>query len=96
MLHLKVRNLPIRNLRMWLALVALDGYSSLGTVPDCSLPYIRALGFRKSCLRVAHQLLQRTRRTAVALPTASSSDRPRTNVATAHFLTDSADSRRQV
>jgi hypothetical protein len=41
--------------------------------------------------RVAHELLHRTWRFAVALPTASSSDRPLPNVATAHSLTDSAD-----
>jgi hypothetical protein len=84
-LHLKVRNLPIRNLQM-----RLPGVSSPAIPPlapsRIALCLFLSIRVPQILLRVAHQLLQRTGRFAVALPTASSSNRPLPNVATAHSL----------
>ena len=95
MLHLKMRNLPNRDLQMWLPGVSSAAIPPLAPlrIPLC---LFLSITVPQVLLRVAQQLLQRTGRTAVALPTASSSDRPLPNVATAHSLTGSADFHRTV
>jgi hypothetical protein len=88
-LHLKVPNLPVRNLQM-----PLPGVSSPALPPlaPSRIPFrlFRSIRVPQILLRMAHQLLQRKGRPAIVLPTASRSGRPLPNAAMAHSLTDSA------
>jgi hypothetical protein len=40
-LHMNVRNLPIRNLQIWLPGMVVEGHSAFSAVPDCFLAFSR-------------------------------------------------------